>query len=348
MISVLLLDEKPNRRTELVQLLNNSGHFRVTIPPSLEFAIEKCQRGSADALIVLQDEPGPAVLTSLWSSNTDVPVILASSGTFNPRLAEESRAHHARYVNLEEPVESSFPALEQVTKMAVDLHRAEQRVAFLKKKLELVGSVTRHDVLNQLTVVMGYNELLLMMIEDPTMKSYLERTQGAINRIRSQFQFAKEYQNLGIEPPHFQMIRSVVHQAGEKFDLKGIRVVETCGNAAVCADLLFENAIACLFEHTLSHSANVTEIRVFLEGDRSGRTTLVFADNGTGELSTNKERIFEYGHDKTASGGLFFAREILALTGITITYTGESGKGARFEMQIPEERFQNEGKPSSA
>jgi signal transduction histidine kinase len=347
MISVLLLDEKPNRRTELVKLLNNSGNFRVTIPPSLEFAIEKCQRGSAEALIVLQDEPGPAGLTSLWSSNTDVPIILAS-GTFNPRLAEESRAHHARYILLAEPDGASFSALEQVTKMAVDLHRAEQRVAFLKKKLELVGSVTRHDVLNQLTVVMGYNELLLMMIEDPTMKSYLERTQGAINRIRSQFQFAKEYQNLGIEPPRFQMIRSVVHQAGENVDLKGIPVVETCGNAAICADPLFENAIACLFEHILSHSANVTEIRVFLEGNRSGRRVLVFADNGTGESSADKERIFEYGHDKTASGGLFFAREILALTGITITYTGESGKGALFEMQIPEESFQNEGKPSSA
>jgi len=347
MISVLLLDEKPNRRTELVKLLNNSGHFRVTIPPSLEFAIEKCQRGSADALIVLQDEPGPAVLTSLWSSNTDVPVILAS-GTFNPRLAEESRAHHARYVLLAEPVGSSFSALEQVTKMAVDLHRAEQRVAFLKKKLELVGSVTRHDVLNQLTVVLGYNELLLMTTEDPTMKSYLERTQGAINRIRSQFQFAKEYQNLGTEPPCFQMIHSVVHHAGENFDLKGIRVVETCGNAAVCADLLFENAIACLFGHTLRYSTNVTEIRVFLESDRSGRMVLVFADNGTGESSADKERIFEYGYDKGAIGGLFFAREILALTGITITYTGEPGKGARFEMQIPEERFQNEGKPSSA
>jgi len=346
MISVILLDEKPNRRTELVQLLNNSGHFRVTIPPSLEFAIEKCQRGSADAVIVLQDEPGPTGLTSLWSSNTEVPVILAS-GTFNPLLAEERRAHHARYVLLAEPVGASFPALEQVTVMAVDLHRAEQRVAFLKKKLELVGSVTRHDVLNQLTVVMGYNELLMMMIKDPTMKSYLEKTQGAINRIHSQFQFAKEFQNLGIEPPCFQMIHSVVHHAGENFDLKGIRVIETCGNAAVCADPLFENAIACLFGHTLSHSANVTEIRVFLERDGSGRMVLVFADNGTGELSADKERIFEYGHDKSASGGLFFAREILALTGITITYTGESGKGARFEMQIPEERFQNEGKPSS-
>ncbi len=347
MISVLLLDEKPNRRTELVKLLNNSGHFRVTIPHSLESAIETCQHGSADAVIVMHDEPGPAGLTSLWSSKTEVPVILAS-GTFNPRLADEIRAHHARYVLLPEPVELSFPALAQVTEMAVDLHRAEQRIVFLKKKLEIVGSVTRHDVRNQLTVVTGYNELLLMTVKDSTMKSYLEKVQDALNRIGSQFDFAKEYQNFGMEPPCFQMIHSVVLHAGENFDLKGVRVIETCGNAAVCADTLFENAIGYLFGHTLRHSTNASEICVFLEGDRSGRAILVFADNGTGVPAADKERIFEYGYDKGASGGLFFAREILALTGITITYIYESGKGARFEMQIPEERFRNEGKPSSA
>jgi len=347
MISVILFDENPNRRTELVKLLNNSGHFRVTIPQSLESAIETCQHGSADAVIVMLDEPGPAGLTSLWSSKTEVPVILAS-GTFNPRLAEESRAHHARYVHLEEPVGSSFPALEQVTVMAVELHHAEQQIALLKRKLELVGSVTRHDVRNQLTVVTGYNELLLMTIKDSTMKSYLEKIQDALNRIGIQFQFAKEYQNFGVEPPSFQMIHSVVLHAGKNFDLKGVRVIETCGNAAVCADTLFENAIGYLFGHTLRHSTNASEIRVFLEGDRSGRAILVFADNGTGVPVADKERIFEYGYDKTASGGLFFAREILALTGITITYIYESGKGARFEMQIPEERFRNEGKPSSA
>jgi len=33
--------------------------------------------------------------------------------------------------------------------------------------------------------------------------------------------------------------------------------------------------------------------------------------------------------------GLFFIREILDITGITITETGEPGKGARFEMKVP-------------
>ena len=37
--------------------------------------------------------------------------------------------------------------------------------------------------------------------------------------------------------------------------------------------------------------------------------------------------------------GLFLAQEILAITAITITETGEPGKGARFEMTVPKEAY---------
>jgi len=37
--------------------------------------------------------------------------------------------------------------------------------------------------------------------------------------------------------------------------------------------------------------------------------------------------------------GLFLAREILSITGITIKETGEPGNGARFEIAVPEGAF---------
>jgi len=37
--------------------------------------------------------------------------------------------------------------------------------------------------------------------------------------------------------------------------------------------------------------------------------------------------------------GLFLAKEILEITGITIEETGTHGKGARFDMNIPREGF---------
>jgi K+-sensing histidine kinase KdpD len=37
--------------------------------------------------------------------------------------------------------------------------------------------------------------------------------------------------------------------------------------------------------------------------------------------------------------GLFLAKEILSITGLTIQETGVPGKGARFEIQVPLECF---------
>src|SRR5512138_2680950 len=74
----------------------------------------------------------------------------------------------------------------------------EAQVAFLQKKLQIVGSDTRHDVLNQLTAIVGYNELLGMMVEDEKLKGFLEKEKSALAKIRRQFQFAKDYQNIAV------------------------------------------------------------------------------------------------------------------------------------------------------
>jgi hypothetical protein len=50
----------------------------------------------------------------------------------------------------------------------------------------------------------------------------------------------------------------------------------------------------------------------------------------------NEDRIFFCSEDARASvRGLFFVREILDITSITIKESGEPGKGARFEMTVP-------------
>ena len=46
----------------------------------------------------------------------------------------------------------------------------EEEVAFLNKKLNIVGSVTRHDVVNQFRGRLGYTELLEMSTSDPQLE----------------------------------------------------------------------------------------------------------------------------------------------------------------------------------
>jgi signal transduction histidine kinase len=68
---------------------------------------------------------------------------------------------------------------------------------------------------------------------------------------------------------------------------------------------------------------------------------LIYEDDGVGIPQDKKELIFERGFTtssdsiKSSGLGLFLARDILAITGITIKETGAPGIGSRFEMIIP-------------
>jgi len=218
----------------------------------------------------------------------------------------------------------------------------KKELEFALKKLQIVGSVTRHDVLNQLTAIVGYNELLGMIVEDPKQLSYIEKEKQALDKIRRQFKFAKDYQNIGAEPPRWQVLKNVIHRAKEDVDLKGIRVIDPSGNASVYADLLFEKVFSNLFENTLYHSGAATEIRISVHRNATV-VVLVVEDNGTGIPAEDKTRIFERGYGKGTGWGLFLALEILQFTGMTIKETGEPGKGSRFEIGIPHDHFRLEG-----
>ncbi len=48
-----------------------------------------------------------------------------------------------------------------------------------------------------------------------------------------------------------------------------------------------------------------------------------------------KEKIFSKEYGNHTGLGLFLAREICSVTGITLKESGEPGKGARFEVLVP-------------
>ncbi len=76
-------------------------------------------------------------------------------------------------------------------------------------------------------------------------------------------------------------------------------------------------------------------IRVWYTTTHDG-VTIYFEDDGVGIPQDKKEKIFLRSEGTRASrGSLVFVREILDITGITIVETGVPGKGARFEITVP-------------
>jgi signal transduction histidine kinase len=71
---------------------------------------------------------------------------------------------------------------------------------------------------------------------------------------------------------------------------------------------------------------------------------IICEDDGNGVAAVNKSKIFERGYGEHTGFGLFLSREILGITGFSIEETGIPGKGARFEIFIPEGSFKIAGK----
>ena len=97
---------------------------------------------------------------------------------------------------------------------------------------------------------------------------------------------------------------------------------------------MLEKVFGNLIDNSVNHGKRVTSIILSAE-ERDNNLIIRYEDDGIGIPADEKEMIFERGYGKNTGLGLFLVRDVLALTGITITETGIPGKGARFEMAVP-------------
>lgn len=216
--------------------------------------------------------------------------------------------------------------------------RLQAELAFVKKQLQVVGSVTRHDAMNQMTAVMGYNELLLSMIEDEKIRKFLEIEQKASDKMRRIFAYSKVFQLMGAEPPRWQKLDALLHLAVDEAELRSVPVRQETGEVSLFADPQIYKVFAYLLDNAVRHGKKTTAIRLALEPGGPA-PVLIVEDDGTGVAYGDKEKIFEHGFGKYTGWGLFVARAILSVNGMAILEKGTPGSGARFEITIPKERI---------
>ncbi len=212
----------------------------------------------------------------------------------------------------------------------------EEALRQANRRLTLLTSITRHDISNQLTVLMGYLDLMKHQPHDSTFDGYLQKLDDVAERISSMIRFTKEYEEIGVREPIWQDCRSLVDSAAKEAPLGNI-VVENDFPAGVevFADPLISKVFYNLMDNAARYGGEITKIRFSMER-RGHDRVLVCEDDGTGIHEADKEKIFNRGFGKNTGMGLALTREVLDITGITIAETGEPGKGARFEIVIPE------------
>jgi PAS domain S-box-containing protein len=208
-------------------------------------------------------------------------------------------------------------------------------------KLSLLSSITRHDILNQLQVLTGWIGLL----DSPNINKEVakKRTMTAAKNVEELIQFTGEYERLGSTEPRFIGIRKEISKIADNITLVGIEIMNELQDEEVMAYPLLNKVFYNLLENTSRHSEKATYIR-FRTEVVDGTLDIICEDDGVGILGEEKELIFERGQGKHYGLGLFFAREILSITGITICENGASGEGSRFVIAVPRGKWRREGR----
>jgi PAS domain S-box-containing protein len=216
--------------------------------------------------------------------------------------------------------------------------RVEDALRHATRQIILLNSITRHDILNGLTNLQLSLELIKNEPLNEKLLHYVEQQEKTIAQIQHQINFTRYYQNIGVRPPKWKDIGERFSAAAASLPLGDVTIVAEVKNTEVFSDDLIERVFANLIENTLEHGMKATTIRFFSQVQ--GRDlVLVYEDDGVGIPQEEKELAFEHTRQGRISYGLFFSREVLAITGLSVRETGKPGKGVRFEILVPEGLF---------
>lgn len=216
--------------------------------------------------------------------------------------------------------------------------RIEEALSQTNTKLNLLSSITRHDMKNILMVIQGYHDLAELDSKDPAFREYLNKESYLFSKLANQIEFTKLYEELGtycaVWKP-LNMIKSITFPRSEEIELSV--------NSEVCryeifVDPLIEKVFYNLFENSARHGGNVSCISVSARTDEKALHIFI-KDNGSGISDVEKKFIFKRGFGKNTGLGLFLVKEILSITHISIAETGVEGEGACFELTIPTDSY---------
>ena len=203
-------------------------------------------------------------------------------------------------------------------------------------KLSVLGSITRHDALNQIVVQKGWLGMAMEVSKDPVISDYLRKVEASTDNLVSFLRFTSEYEEIGIKKPEWTNVHKAMSSATSGLDLTHVSLIDRLEGVEVLADPMLPKVLHNLIANSLRHGQKVTMISLS-SSEGSDGLTIVMEDDGVGVPEDLKGRIFEREHVVFGrrSHGLFLTAEVLRMTDISIRETGIPGEGARFEMLIP-------------
>ena len=221
--------------------------------------------------------------------------------------------------------------------------KEEKALRLANQKLQLMNIVAWHDIQNKITGLRGYVELSKNLINNEKAREFIAREEEILRIIHEHLQHTKEYQEMGKEPLQWVNIPNVLRRVLSMVDKGEVSISSDVGDLELFCDPVIEKVFSHLIDHSLSRSSRVSRIQITCRESPAG-LVLIYEDNGTGIPAEEKASIFVRDVAKTSGFGLYFIHDILELSEMDISETGEPGIGTRFEITVPHGAYRFTGK----
>ena len=234
-------------------------------------------------------------------------------------------------------VDKKTKVIQSITRDITIRKKNEKALGIAMKKLNLLSSITRHDILNHIMVAKANLVFAMEDTKDESIKNFLEKSLLAMDTIQHQIEFSRDYQDMGGNPPRWHKLDKVIDSCIKSQNLPPeIFIQKKIQNIEIFADPMFEKVICNLIGNSIMHGGEISRISISTEEEYDSYN-LIFEDDGKGIPEKEKHIIFKAGYGRNHGFGLYLVSEILSITGASIRETGIENKGARFEIMFPKE-----------
>jgi len=214
---------------------------------------------------------------------------------------------------------------------------AENALREANAKLNMMGRLTRNDLMAAVSTLLSRIAGGIREFDDPAFLRYLNSLDEDARFVQRRAEITRDYQDLGLRPPGWQPLQKTIQEVRSCLLLPGVSVRPWVERLEVYADPMLDRVFSNLIENAARHGKSVSQVVITYQIRDDGLLVYV-EDDGVGIPEPKKEEIFEYSAGRGGLG-LFFVREILSITGMTIAETGTPGEGARFEIHVPPDGY---------
>ena len=291
----------------------------------------------------LPDSSGVETLDKLLAIGAPVPVVVMT-GLDDERVGVDAVEHGAQDYLVKDDVTPRL--LQQTLRYAIRREQQQQKLRQRNAELALLNQVVRHDIRNDVAVIMGWGDGLRSHVDEAGQDS-LDRMLNAGEHITNITETVGDFLDVleGDSEPELNpvaldsVLTNEIEKARSADDDATITVSGDIEDVpAVQATDLLSSVFRNLLNNAVSHNDKPTpEITVEVSVDNE-RVSVTIADNGPGIPETQKDEVFgrgEMGLESSGSGiGLYLVDTLVEMYNGSVELTDNKPTGSIFTVTL--------------